>query len=869
MIKKNKKSRLQVASGILTELINRPGFPKAYGIFSVVVLLMTTILWVLLSALVHQHNADQLIDPYLFEHASTFHNAIFPGQHSFLIKWPLFLLVSLCGSSTAAFLIATIAISLLTVGILVVILYKIERRPVVFGTLCLALASVLLLIPAEPYPGALLPLNMAMLSTRNLEYIVYITALILLIRAPRSISWSAGLATLLLGLLIASDKLFLTTSIGGSLAALVAYFIFKQRQLMRLALRWLLISILASVVAFIIIWLIAASGVTTISTSSGAGPYALIHSFKDLTLGTVYGVLGIFTNLGANPALDTTMIKSIPSYALHHLISKEGIAYLINITIATAGLVMSYRLWWTSLRFKPKKTKRPPHPINTSLSLSLALIWTTLAALGVFVISNHYYVVDARYLTITLFTVFIVMATYLQRIKLARRPLVIISIIIICSIGFGMHSAWQSSTRSVAVLSNNEQRNSLIVAALAQHPVQTLIGDYWRVLPIKHRTSQPQNVLPLANCTTPRDVLISNAWKQDLSTHSFAYLLPFKQSTTGYPACTIEQVTALYGRPNASQVIAGTVNTPEEMLLFYDHGINKVPASARPTSSILPRPISQIHTAPCNNSTIMNIVAHQDDDILFMNPDLIHNLKAGDCVRSVYLTTGDGGNGQLYWLGREEGSKAAYAEMLGIKDPIWITRTVTLSDAEFVTIAGLKNNPKISLIFLHLPDGNTAGQGFSATKLESLQKLEAGTIPSIHSVDGQSTYSSDQLIAALARLIETYQPTEIHTQATHNLSQRYADHSDHLSTGRYAEKAYQQYIQQYAALELKFYIGYPIRERPENVSPQDVNDTENAFFTYAQHDGATCSSVTTCSEMSYIYYLKRQYLMDPTEKSAN
>jgi LmbE family N-acetylglucosaminyl deacetylase len=366
-----------------------------------------------------------------------------------------------------------------------------------------------------------------------------------------------------------------------------------------------------------------------------------------------------------------------------------------------------------------------------------------------------------------------------------------------------------------------------------------------------------QNVVPLMNCTTPRDILTSTTWQRNLSRQSFAYLLPLRQSTTGYPTCSIEQVTAVYGRPNASQVIAGTPDNPEEILLFYSNGINTHKSSSN--SSILPIALNKVRNTFCPKDTIMNIVAHQDDDILFMNPDLIHTLHEGNCVRSIYLTAGDSGSGRLYWLGREEGSKAAYAEMLGVKDPVWNTRTVSLSKTAYISLANLKNNPNVSLIFLHLPDGNPEGQGFAATNYESLGKLETGAIAKIHSVDGQSSYTSDQLITALTELINVYQPDEIRTQATHNLSERYVDHSDHLAAGNFAKNAHQKYLQQRDSTPIKFYVGYPIRDQPENVSPEDVAATEKAFFSYAQYDHGTCGSVETCSSMSYIYYLSRQY----------
>lgn len=63
------------------------------------------------------------------------------------------------------------------------------------------------------------------------------------------------------------------------------------------------------------------------------------------------------------------------------------------------------------------------------------------------------------------------------------------------------------------------------------------------------------------------------------------------------------------------------------------------------------------------------------DDLLFLSPDLLHDIQAGRCVRTVYLTAGDAGRGERYWLGREDGVRAAYAQMAGVADR-W-----TVSDA--------------------------------------------------------------------------------------------------------------------------------------------------------------------------------------------
>lgn len=71
-------------------------------------------------------------------------------------------------------------------------------------------------------------------------------------------------------------------------------------------------------------------------------------------------------------------------------------------------------------------------------------------------------------------------------------------------------------------------------------------------------------------------------------------------------------------------------------------------------------PLRNAFAAGCSLGSTLNVVAHEDDDLLFLSPDLLHNIQAGRCVRTVFVTAGDSGAGAGYWQGREAGSKAAY-----------------------------------------------------------------------------------------------------------------------------------------------------------------------------------------------------------------
>jgi LmbE family N-acetylglucosaminyl deacetylase len=249
----------------------------------------------------------------------------------------------------------------------------------------------------------------------------------------------------------------------------------------------------------------------------------------------------------------------------------------------------------------------------------------------------------------------------------------------------------------------------------------------------------------------------------------------------------------------------------------------------------------------------LTVVAHEDDELLFMSPDLLHAIRAGVAVRTVYLTAGDDGMPASYWMTREEGPRAAYALMAGTANS-W-----TESDAGVpghpIPIFTLTGNPGISLAYLRLPDGNLNGSGFASTGNESLQKLWQGTIPLIAAVDESSSYTQSSLIAVLASLIAAFRPAQIYTQ---DFVGTYGDgdHSDHYTTAYLTQAAAQQYT---AAPPVTGFEGYGTSGLRANVSGADLTAKQNAFYTYAKDDPQVCDSKSSCSGGDYAAWLQREY----------
>lgn len=830
-----------------------------YVWFSLFVLIGTTVFWATLSAKYQLANADQLVNSMLFNNLDSARNALLPNAHSFLIKWPLFFIGGMLGAKSSVLVLLTVTTTLITVCSLAYILYRIEKRPLIIGTIYLILSSFLLLTPTAPYAGALLPVNMAMLATRNIEYILFIAALYYVIRSQTA--WRSKaffISILLLTILFASDKLFVSLSIGGALGIILIYSIARKWKVVQIGRNWLLASAAATAISAGILWLISRLQVVSIvSGGSGLGPYGLVHSVRELIKGSIFAALGLLTNFGANPSYDAMMFREIPQKLRIHLASFSGPGMLMNIGFFSLGIFLTFMLVRATLTTKTPKNK----PLSYAPVLSIMLISSSIVSLLAFVVSNHYYPVDSRYQAICFFTIVIAATTYVKSTRPNPKFLLQAGLIISFVTLFSVFGTMQTYKSDIKPLQQYSARNKTIALALKNHHVSYVVGDYWRVIPIAQATNSHPTPSPLANCTAYRNTLTSKNWQPSLNNASFAYILSFDNSATDFPHCSLDDVTKSFGKPNSSAIIAGTADKPTELLLFYDNG--KLYSVSSQQNSVLPVPIESIIRPECSK-TDLNIVAHQDDDLLFMNPDVQKSITEGNCVRTVYLTAGDAGHSSFYWLKREKGAQAAYSQMTGAPKTDWVERTIKLDDKQFAIMAAPKSDLKISLMYLRLPDGNVGGQGFSGTNSQNISKLHSGQITDITSVDKQSVYTNQQLVGALVKLMELYKPNLIRTQSTMP-SVKFPDHADHVGVSVLTQDAYTQYLttanQDASAVSLSKYYGYPVRELPSNLSIEEQQNKTATFLAYSQNDGAVCHSTHECQNTStYWNYLSRQYI---------
>ncbi|KAL4802597.1 putative deacetylase LmbE-like domain-containing protein [Aspergillus unguis] len=256
-------------------------------------------------------------------------------------------------------------------------------------------------------------------------------------------------------------------------------------------------------------------------------------------------------------------------------------------------------------------------------------------------------------------------------------------------------------------------------------------------------------------------------------------------------------------------------------------------------------------TALCEKT--LNIVAHPDDDLLFQNPDILHDIESGFSVRTVYVTSGDAGQSWEYWTLRQAGAMTAYAQMAGVES-VWDESDAGVEGKD-IPLYTLRNTD-VSLAFMHIPDGSMDGDGFDLTGHESLEKLWKDKIARIRTVDDSgTTYSVPELVEALRFIIDDFKPDSLNSlDYVHAYGS--GDHSDHTSVGLFTNTA---------AIVSTFpdsviaYRGYPIKTELPDVVGDDLAKKRAAFYAYAPSDADVCGSDQACVGTEYELWLTRQY----------
>ncbi|MBP2322287.1 LmbE family N-acetylglucosaminyl deacetylase [Kibdelosporangium banguiense] len=250
---------------------------------------------------------------------------------------------------------------------------------------------------------------------------------------------------------------------------------------------------------------------------------------------------------------------------------------------------------------------------------------------------------------------------------------------------------------------------------------------------------------------------------------------------------------------------------------------------------------------PAEGVRYVQVVAHADDDVIFMNPDLASGIRAGQATTGVYLTAGetDKADAEAYAARRQAGTRAAYARMAGVPDE-WDASRLDVDARHAVELYTLRARPQVKVVFVNLPENNdprAAGGRAALVRLwrDDRDNLRVRTlVPTGGVVTRPYFYTHEDVVELLVKLFDRFQPTVVRAQDP-DPDKRYAkdwpgfhDHPDHIMAARFTEEASQRYLGPRFVLEN--YRDYNVAEEPVNLSPADQKDKNDFFSAYVPHD---------------------------------
>ncbi|MEU8778667.1 PIG-L family deacetylase [Streptomyces sp. NPDC048606] len=272
---------------------------------------------------------------------------------------------------------------------------------------------------------------------------------------------------------------------------------------------------------------------------------------------------------------------------------------------------------------------------------------------------------------------------------------------------------------------------------------------------------------------------------------------------------------------------------------------------------------------------VLQIVAHPDDDLYFMNPDLRYSLATGHPVTSVYLTSGEAdginaGTGReagarpdkpAYAEARQNGIRAAYAKMAtGDRGSRWTRTVIPTAGGGHAELDVLVAKPEVNLVWLQMREAGHVYQDVP----DSLHGLWDGRVPHLESmlasgtpVGQPFTYTKDQVVRTLAGILARYRPTTIRMQdptpGRTADTRRYTDHQDHFYGARFAQAAaavYAREVEDRPHFATQNYVGYFNGSLPSALDPGEAKEKLDILDTYAWLDRENhCGSEAGCGDL--------------------
>lgn len=295
-------------------------------------------------------------------------------------------------------------------------------------------------------------------------------------------------------------------------------------------------------------------------------------------------------------------------------------------------------------------------------------------------------------------------------------------------------------------------------------------------------------------------------------------------------------------------------------------------------------PAPGLAIASGRRALVMQLLAHPDDDLYFMNPDTREALDAGTPVVCVYLTAGeaDGVNKipgaprpapdrAAYSSARHQGLRQAYAELLGLdRFTPWQRSVVTLADGHRAELDVLADGARrVELVFLNTAMHTARGR-LGLPSLWQDRRLVLRTVVADGSpLERAGSYTYDGLVDVLAGLLEQYRPTVVHTldpdpdlqfsseyERRRDSEQRgYSDHADHTAAGSFAWAALIRWVARTTAagepvpgFAVASFRGYYNRHWPKNLPPEVLERKAAHLVPYGGAPDWECGNPSGCGD---------------------
>ncbi|MFH9722843.1 PIG-L family deacetylase [Streptomyces sp. NPDC017254] len=309
-----------------------------------------------------------------------------------------------------------------------------------------------------------------------------------------------------------------------------------------------------------------------------------------------------------------------------------------------------------------------------------------------------------------------------------------------------------------------------------------------------------------------------------------------------------------------------------------------VPEPRRTAPTVDPAPGKPIASARTRRALLLQVAAHPDDDLYFMNPDTQRLLDSGVPLVSVYVTAGEHtGRNRIdgmpetppdraaYSSARHQGLRQSYAEALGL--PMftpWRREVLTLPGGRRAEIDTLGHGGRrVELVFLNLPM-HTTRRYMAVPALWHDRALELRThLPAGSPLTRSDTYDYDQLVGVLVELLRRYRPTVVHTldpdpdiqtgdEATRKRDSEqpgYSDHGDHTAVACFTWAALSRWVSDAVrdgvpipAFTTTAFRGYYNRHWPKNLPPQVLGEKAARLVPYGGDPDWRCGNPSGCGD---------------------